>query len=55
MSYDEPYERFKSLFESTLEKDAALYNEYHALLVMAGKTYCRPNKPLCEACPLGGA
>lgn len=29
------------------------YNEYHALLVMVGKDFCRP-KPRCEDCPLNG-
>jgi len=27
------------------------YNEFHALVVMVGKTHCGP-KPKCEACPL---
>jgi len=31
--------------------DAALFNEFHALLVMTGKDYCKPT-PRCSACPL---
>ena len=41
----------KSLFEDNLESDAALYNEYHALIVELGKRFCR-KRPICEGCPL---
>jgi endonuclease-3 related protein len=54
MAYDEPYERFQEFFQFSLEADTALFNEYHALLVRAGKIFCRPSKPLCNACPLKG-
>jgi endonuclease-3 related protein len=39
------------LFMDHLPPDAALYNEYHALLVHLGKNTCRKT-PLCPACPL---
>ncbi|MGH7409488.1 MAG: hypothetical protein ACREJ6_00265, partial [Candidatus Methylomirabilis sp.] len=39
------------LFMDHLPADAALFNEYHALLVAVGKEYCR-NRPRCETCPL---
>ena len=29
-----------------------LYNEYHALIVMLGKEYCKKSRPRCEECPL---
>jgi endonuclease-3 related protein len=45
------YEEMKGLFEGSLPRDAALYNEFHALLVAAGKEYCRP-APRCARCPL---
>jgi len=45
------YEEIKDLFESNLPADAALFNEYHALLVEVGKRHCRP-RPICEGCPL---
>ena len=32
--------------------DAAMYNEFHALLVRLGKDYCRKAQPQCAACPL---
>ena len=37
--------------ESGLPVDAALFNEYHALLVRVGHLYCR-KRPKCEECPL---
>ncbi|NCA89788.1 MAG: endonuclease, partial [Gammaproteobacteria bacterium] len=33
--------------------DAALFNEYHALIVRHGKESCRP-RPRCGACCLAG-
>jgi len=45
------YHRLQDLFTSNLEPDVALFNEYHALLVMVGKDYCKP-RPKCPACPL---
>jgi len=47
------YEEVKALFMDNLPWDERLFNEYHALLVRLGKDFCRPRKPLCEACPLG--
>jgi endonuclease-3 related protein len=34
-----------------LPAEAPLFNQYHALLVHTGKTFCR-KKPLCAGCPL---
>jgi len=45
------YQQLQDLFESHLEPDAPLFNEYHALLVRVGKEFCKP-KPKCTACPL---
>jgi len=45
------YEQIKELFESHLPADAALFNEYHALLVAVGKRHCRP-RARCTGCPL---
>jgi endonuclease-3 related protein len=52
LDYDAAYDDIKDYFESTLPDDAALYNEYHALLVRVGKDYCKRSAPNCEACPL---
>ena len=45
------YEQLRQLFESNLPEDVQLFNEYHALLVRAGKEFCRP-KARCSGCPL---
>jgi endonuclease-3 related protein len=46
------YRAVQSLFESSLPRDPALYNEFHALLVNVGKNWCRKGRPNCEECPL---
>lgn len=45
------YEQLQDLFQSNLEPDVQLFNEYHALLVRTGKDFCKP-KPKCPSCPL---
>jgi endonuclease-3 related protein len=45
------YEEIQSLFHQAMEPDPFIYNEYHALIVKLGKTFCRP-RPLCRECPL---
>lgn len=47
------YNQIQSLFMENLEPDSRLYNEYHALLVCAGKTQCTTT-PVCTGCPLQG-
>ncbi len=47
------YGEVQSLFMDHLRQNTLLYNQYHALLVQAGKEFCR-KKPRCEACPLVG-
>jgi endonuclease-3 related protein len=46
------YHDLQALFMDHLPEDLALFNEFHALIVMTGKTFCR-KKPLCDQCPLG--
>jgi len=46
------YHQLQDLFMSNLEPDVALFNEFHALLVMTGKDFCKPT-PRCPPCPLG--
>lgn len=48
---DLDYQQLQDLFMSNLEPDPALFNEFHALLVMVGKDYCKPH-PKCPGCPL---
>jgi len=45
------YDEIKAVFEDNLPEKVSLYNEYHALIVMVGKHYCKP-KMQCEECPL---
>lgn len=48
------YEAIQELFMDHLPNDPALFNEYHALLVCAGKAYCKKRTPNCSSCPLEG-
>ena len=48
---DIDYHRLQGLFMDNLPRKASLFNEYHALIVEAGKTFCK-RKPLCGQCPL---
>jgi len=43
------YAQVKHIFESRLKHDAALYNEYHALIVYHGKHFCK-SRPVCASC-----
>ncbi|MDI6857951.1 MAG: hypothetical protein QME71_06515 [Dehalococcoidia bacterium] len=45
------YERWQALFMDNLPHDAALFNEYHALLVRHAKSVCR-RTPRCGRCAL---
>jgi endonuclease-3 related protein len=47
------YEEVRSLFEQSLPRDPQLFNEFHALLVVTGKNWCRTRSPCCGECPLG--
>jgi endonuclease-3 related protein len=46
------YDELQQIFFDHLPVEVGLYKEYHALLVRLGKSYCRPQRPLCEQCPL---
>ncbi len=48
---DANYEQLRELFQSNLPENVKLFNEYHALLVRAGKEFCKP-KAKCPGCPL---
>lgn len=45
------YDDVQSLFQENLPRNAALFNQYHALLVNTGKLFCR-RLPRCGECPL---
>lgn len=46
------YDEVQELFHSSLARNVALYNDFHAQFVAVGHHYCK-RKPLCEECPLG--
>ncbi|MBI2663689.1 endonuclease [Candidatus Woesearchaeota archaeon] len=48
---EQSYDELQNLFMNNLKKDADLFKEYHALIVMHGKTVCK-TKPLCSSCCL---
>ncbi|HEX9592572.1 MAG TPA: endonuclease III domain-containing protein [bacterium] len=45
------YEEMRTLFMDHLPADAALFNEFHALVVRTGYHHCKPT-PRCDTCPL---
>jgi endonuclease-3 related protein len=45
------YDRIQSLVMASLPNDVNLFNQFHALIVVAAKTFCR-KKPECAECPL---
>ena len=45
------YDRTQRLFADHLPRDVELFNDYHAQIVMLGKTACRKS-PLCDRCPI---
>jgi len=46
------YHEMQALFMETLDRDPALFNEYHALIVRTGKEFCKKSAPRCQDCPL---
>jgi len=49
---NESYEQIRALFEQSLPAGPSLFNEYHALIVLTGKTFCRKRRPDCQNCTL---
>ncbi len=47
----ESYQEIQTMFMGALPSSAALFGEYHALVVSLAKRYCQ-KKPLCASCPL---
>lgn len=52
MEQERDYSEFQDFVMDRLPRDVLLYNEYHALIVRAGKNWCRKSRPLCSKCPL---
>jgi endonuclease-3 related protein len=51
-SEEATYDELQEIFMDNLKHEAKLFNDYHAQLVEVGKTYCRPQNPRCDECPL---
>ena len=49
-----PYDELRSFFMDCLEPDTTMFNEYHALLVRLGHTFCVRKDPKCTECPARG-
>ena len=48
---DEDYDEIQGWFTARLPRDVELYNDYHAQIVLLGKSVCRP-RPRCAVCLL---
>jgi len=48
------YDEIRSFFMDSLEPDVYIFNEFHALLVHLGHTFCAKRKPKCSSCPAMG-
>ena len=46
------YEKLAEIFTNNLDNSIELFGEYHGLIVLIGKNFCKKTKPLCEKCPL---
>lgn len=53
ISEDFTYYQIQELFIKNLDKDVKLFNEFHAQIVMLGKTICTSKNPDCAKCPIG--
>lgn len=47
------YDDVRWMFERRFPGNIQRFNEFHALIVAAGKTWCSKQKPNCDECPLG--
>jgi endonuclease-3 related protein len=48
---DAGYHGIQAMAMAALPNESRLFNQYHALMVAAAKTFCR-TKPRCDGCPL---
>ncbi len=48
------YDEVRFFFMDSLKPDVAMFNEYHALLVHLGHTFCSKGHPKCKECPARG-
>lgn len=50
------YDQVQTLFMRAFgkQRNAEMFNQYHALIVRLGKEFCLKSKPKCDLCPLKG-
>ncbi len=48
------YQTMQTVFMDHLPEDAQLFNEFHALIVLVAKQFCKKTNPDCKRCPLLG-
>lgn len=46
------YHTMQTVFMDNLPEDTNLFNEFHALIVVVAKQFCKKRGPLCRQCPL---
>jgi endonuclease III related protein len=47
------YDDIRGMFEQQFPGESKRFNDFHALIVQTGKSFCRTQEPLCGQCPLG--
>ena len=52
ISEDSTYYQIQEFFINNLDRDVKLFNEFHAQIVMLGKTICTSKNPDCVKCPI---
>ncbi|MBA7499014.1 Endonuclease III [subsurface metagenome] len=52
ISKDASYHQIQEFFIKNLDRDVKLFNEFHAQIVMLGKTICTSKNPDCAKCPI---
>ncbi len=50
---DVSYEEVRGYFMDVLDPDVRVFNEFHALFVRVGTTWCKKKAGECVSCPLG--
>ncbi|MBA7532618.1 Adenine DNA glycosylase [subsurface metagenome] len=52
ISKDSTYYQIQEFFSQNLDRNVELFNEFHAQIVMLGKTICTSKNPDCSKCPI---
>jgi endonuclease-3 related protein len=52
ISKDSTYCQIQEFFSQNLDRNVELFNEFHAQIVMLGKTICTSKNPDCVKCPI---